>query len=194
MHARGFTLVEVLVLISITTLLSITLDTLIVNFYKANSFLLEQTAATDNARRGLRTSFQNLRQATYGEDGSYPIQTAATSSILFYSDVDNDGSVEKIRLYLLNNAFYRTVTEATGLPLMYTGTTSTTTIASYIRNATSSPIFRYYDSDGVLISSSTVPVIDIAAISTSLQIDLNPLRAPDILTLEETATLRNLRL
>lgn len=191
---NGFTLVEVLVLISVTGLLGITLNTLIVNFYRANSFLIQQTSAIDNARRGLRVSFQNLRQATYGEDGSYPVQTAATSSIIFYSDVDNDGSVEKIQLYLQGGAFYRSVTEATGAPLSYTGTTTTTLIASYVRNATSSPIFRYYDTDGTFISSSTVPVADIASISTSLQIDLNPQRAPDILTLEETATLRNLRL
>ena len=194
MQSRGFTLVEMLMVISVTGVLGIALTTLIVNFYQANGFLFQQTSAIDNARRGLHVSFQNLRQATYGEDGSYPIQTAATSSVLFYSDVDNDGSVEKIQLYLLNEAFYRSVTEATGTPLAYTAATTTTLIASYVRNATTSPIFRYYDSDGILISSSTVPVADIASVSTSLQIDLNPQRAPDILMLEETATLRNLRL
>lgn len=193
MKSRGFTLVEVLVLITVTGILGITLNTLIVNFYRANSFLLQQTSAIDSARKGLRLSFQNLRQATYGEDGSYPIQSAATSSITFYSDVDNDGSVEKIQLYLSNLSFYRSVTEATGTPLAYTATPATTTIAAYVRNATSSPIFRYYDVDGIEISSSTIPIGAIASISTSLQIDLNPARAPDILTLEETATLRNLR-
>lgn len=189
---RGFTLIEAIVLIVVTTTLGIALTTIIVNFYRTNNFLLEQTSAIDSARKGLRVSFQNLRQAAYGEDGSYPLQSVATSSVMFFSDVDNDGSVESIRLYLFNGAFYRVVTEATGNPPTYTGTISTTTIASYVRNATSSPIFRFYDASGTELTG-TVDVSEIESISTSLQIDLNPQRAPDILTLTETATLRNLR-
>lgn len=190
---RGLTLIEVMVLLSVTVLLGITINSLIVNFYRTNSYILQQTSAIDSARRGMRISFENLRQAAYGEDGSFPIQSAATSSITFYSDVDGDNSVERIRLSLDGETFYRTITEATGNPPEYTGTTSTSTIATYVRNGTSSPLFRYYDSTGAEISSSTIDVSLIEAITTSIMVDLNPMRAPDIITLQETATLRNLR-
>ncbi len=192
-HMRGLTLIEVMVLLSVTVLLGITINSLIVNFYRTNSYILQQTSAIDSARRGMRISFENLRQAAYGEDGSFPIQSAATSSITFYSDVDGDNSVERIRLSLDGETFYRTITEATGNPPEYTGTTSTSTIATYVRNGTSSPLFRYYDSTGTEISSSTIDVSLIEAITTSIMVDLNPMRAPDIITLQETATLRNLR-
>lgn len=191
---RGFTLPEMLVVIVITTLVGVAINSMIVNFYKNNAYLIEQTKAIDSAHRGLSTSFIDLREASYGDDGSYPIQSVATSSITFFSDVDNDGVVEKIRLYLSNGNFYRGVTESTSTPPTYAGQKeATTTIANYVRNASSTPIFRYYDSGGFLLSSTTIPIASIASISTSLMVDLNPLRAPDILTLQETATLRNIR-
>lgn len=191
---KGFTLVEMLVVIFITGVMGIALNTMITNFYKTNAYLLEQTKATDIAHRGLSTSFIDLREASYGDDGSYPIQSVSTSSITFFSDVDNDGVVEKIRLYLVNGTFYRGVTESTSTPPTYVGQKeSTTTIANYVRNGTSTPIFKYYDANGVLLASSTIPIASIASISTLLMIDINPFRAPDILTLQETATLRNIR-
>jgi hypothetical protein len=191
---RGFTFVEVIVVISVTVLMGITMNSLIVNFYRDNAYLLQQTSAIDNAHRGLRISFEDLREASYGDDGSYPIQSAGTSSITFYSDIDGDGSVEKIRLYLSGTTFYRGVTDSTSSPPTYVGQKeATTTIAQYVRNSSSTPLFKYYNQDGNLISSSTIDVSQVAAVTTSVLVDLNPLRAPDILTLQETATLRNLR-
>lgn len=193
-NMRGFTLVEMLVVIFITGIVGIAINSMVVNFYKTNAYLLEETKAIDSAHRGLSTSFIDLREASYGDDGSYPIRSVSTSSITFFSDVNNDGVVEKIRLYLLNGSFYRGVTESTSTPPTYVGQPEfSTTIANYVRNSTTTPIFRFYDVNGTLISSSTVPIASIASISTSLMVDLNPLRAPDILILQETATLRNIR-
>lgn len=192
---RGFTIIETLVVIVVTGIVGVALMSMITNFYKSNAYLLQQSTAIDSAHRGLRVSFENLRQASYGEDGSYPLQTAATSSITFYSDVDNDGTVEKIRLYLLNGSLYRGVTDpSSSVPPSYTGQTErVTTIANYVRNSTSTPLFTFYDVDGVLMSSSSIDVSQVASISISVSVDLNPNRAPDILTFKETATLRNLR-
>jgi hypothetical protein len=183
-----------IVVIFITGIVGIAINSMVANFYKTNAYLLEETKAIDSAHRGLSTSFIDLREASYGDDGSYPIKSVSTSSITFFSDVDNDGVVEKIRLYLSNGSFYRGVTESTSTPPTYVGQPeSTTTIANYVRNSSSTPIFKFYDVNGTLISSSTVPIAAIASISTSLMVDLNPLRAPDILILQETATLRNIR-
>jgi hypothetical protein len=191
---RAFTFAEVIVVVSVTALLGMTINSLIFNFYRSNAYLVQQTSAIDSAHRGLRTSFEELRQATYGEDGSYPILSAATSSITFYSDVDNDGSVEKIRIYLTGTTFYRGITEATSTPATYTGQTEKQfTIANYVRNSSSTPIFKFYDEDGVQLATTSPVVADISTISISLMVDLNPFRAPDILTLQESATLRNLR-
>ncbi|HEX8591654.1 MAG TPA: type II secretion system protein, partial [Candidatus Paceibacterota bacterium] len=89
------TLVEMLVVIAIVSSAGIALSSAIQYFYKSNAFLLEQNAALDNARRGIREAVVAIREASYGDDGSYPIASAATSSLTFYSDFDRDDSVEK---------------------------------------------------------------------------------------------------
>jgi hypothetical protein len=183
---------EMLIVIAIFSTVGSAITYAISYFYKANGYLLQETGAIDSARRGLATAFTTIREASYGDDGSYPLQSAATSSITFFADVDNDGSVEKIRLYVLDRTFYKTMTESAGNPPSYAGRTpATTTIATYVV-ATTSPIFRYYDSTGAELSSP-VDVSQVESVSTALMVDLNPFRAPDVVTLREAATLRNLR-
>ena len=193
-NTRGFTLVETIVVIFVTGLVGLTINSMIASFYKNNGYLLQETSAIDSAHRGLETSFTDLREASYGDDGSFPIESAGTSTITFYSDINGDGHVEKIRLYLSNGTFYRGVTVSTSSPPTYVGQPETRSIiATYVRNSTSTPLFKYYDSNGAYISSSTIDVSQVSSISTSVMVDLNPNRAPDVLTLFAKATLRNLR-
>lgn len=190
---RGFTLAETLVVIAIVSVVGLALSTMIAYFYKSNAFLLEQTAANDSAQRGLTRAFESLREASYGEDGSYPILQVATSSVTFYSDIDTDTPVEKVRLYLSNGSLYRGVTNTAGNPPTYAGQTETISIiATYVKNAPTTPLFRYFDSAGTELTGA-VNLSDIVAVRTRLEVDLNPARAPNILILEQTATIRNLR-
>lgn len=188
---RGFTLAETVVVIAIVSVVSLAVMNLITFFYKSNAYVFQQTAALDSAHRGISQSFKNIREASYGDDGAFPIGLAATSSITFYADVDNDGPIERVRVYLQGATLYRGITNSTGSPPSYTGQTETlSTIATTVVNATSTPIFRYYDAAGVELTAP-INVSDIASISTELSVDLNPSRAPDIFTLRESATLRN---
>lgn len=189
----GFSLAETVVVIAIFSLVSVALTTMITYFYRSNAYVFQQTGAIDSASRGLSYSFKNLREASYGDDGSFPLESAATSSIVFYSDVDNDGPVERVRVYALKGTLYRVVTNSAGSPPSYTGQApATTTIATSIVNATSTPIFRYYDAEGVELSSPA-DTSKVVTVMTHLTVDLNPSRAPDIFTLRASATLRNLR-
>lgn len=194
--SRGFTLVETLVVIAIVTVVSIAITTAIRYFYQSNAFLLEQTAALDSARRGVLDTVHAIREASYGNDGSYPIAAAATSTITFYSDVKNVGSVAKIRYYLQGTTLYRGVTSSAGSPPSYAGQPETvSTIATYVRNPGTAPVFTYFDVNGLQLSTTTSPnVAQISSVGINMQIDLNPNRAPNIFTLTESATLRNLRL
>ncbi len=190
---RGFTLAETVVVISLTSLVGIGLLSMITYFYRSNAFLLEATTAVDSASRGLTEALTSLREASYGEDGSYPVAAAATSSITFYGDMDRDASVERVRLYLSGGVFYRGVTEAVGNPPSYGGQAeASSVIATYVKNATSTPVFRYYDDDGIQLTGA-IDLSRVRSIRTRLDVDINPLRAPNILILEGAATLRNLR-
>ena len=191
---RGFTLVEAVVVVAITAVVGASLLSVIRNFYRANAYIFEATASVDSARRGLGTTLSAIREASYADDGNYPISAAATSSITFYSDIDSDGGIERVRVYTINGTLYRTIINASGNPPSYSGqTTSTTTIATYVRNGTSTPIFKYYDSQGVQLSTTSPSLSQIASVAATLMVDINPNRAPNVLTITGSATLRNLR-
>jgi len=184
---------EMLVVVGLTGLVGVGTLSMIAYFYKSNAYLLEATTAVDSASRGLNESLVALREASYGEDGSYPIRSAATSSITFYGDLDVDSSVERVRLYVSSSTLYRGVTDAAGNPPSYVGQTeATSVIATWVKNATSTPVFRYYDEDGTELIG-TIDIASVRSVRTRLDVDINPYRAPDILVLEGAATLRNLR-
>lgn len=191
-NTAAFTLIETIIVIALIGVVGGALSNMIQFFYRTNDYVLQEGAAVQNARQGLATAIQNLREASYGDDGSYPIATAATSSITFYADVNNTGDSEKVQFYLSNGTLYRTVTYATGNPPSYAGqSASTSTIATYVQNASSTPVFQYYDDTGTLLSSP-VNVANISSITTTLLIDVDPNRAPGVYTLVGSATLRNL--
>lgn len=190
---RAFTLTETIVVIAILTTAGLALQNALATFYRQNTYVLESSLALESARRGLNVALENLREATYGEDGAYPIISAATSSLSFHADVDSDQPVERVAFFVSDSTLYRTVTNASGNPPSYAGqTAATSTVIDYVRNATSTPIFRYYDGAG---SELTAPVslTDVAQVTIHLDTDINPNRAPQIYTLSGTATIRNLR-
>jgi type II secretory pathway pseudopilin PulG len=174
---RAFTLVETVVVIGILVIVGVALSSTIVYFYKTNTYVIEEGNAVQSAQNGLIDSMKDLREASYGDDGSYPIASVATSSITYYADINGDGSDEMITYYLSGGTLFRNVTHSTGNPPTYIGQTpATTTIATYIVNGTSTPIFQYYDDSGNLLSAP-----------------INPFRSPAVYTLTGSATLRNLR-
>lgn len=188
---RGFTLAEMLVVVAITGVAGGSLLFVIQNFYRSNAYVFESAVSVDTARRGIGTTLQDIREASYGDDGSYPISSVATSSITFYSDLDNDPNVERVHIFIQDNTLYRVVTDSAGNPPSYTGQAgATTTILTYIRNATT-PLFTYYNAEGTALSATSTDVSEITSVAATLMVDLNPNRAPNVLTLTGTATLRN---
>lgn len=189
---KGFTLIETMAVIAIVITAGIALMGSIQYFYRSNAFILEQTAALESTRRGHTFTLQNLREASYGDDGSYLITAAATSSVTFHGDIDLDGGVERIRLYLQNGTLYRGTTNAAGNPASYVGQTELReTVATYVKNATSTPIFTYYNAQGAALTYP-IALANIVSVGVRLDVDLNPNRAPNVFTISGTSTLRNL--
>lgn len=193
MTTRAFTLVETVIAVAATALIMVTLGSLIVYFYKTNAYTLEQSIAVGQARRGVEDAMKNLREASYGDDGSYPVASVATSSIRFYANLDSAANIEQVTYTLKNATLYRVVVSSVGNPPSYTGgTVATTTVTTSVVNATSTPVFRYFDNTGTELSTP-VDISNIASIQTTLVIDVNVNRAPVSFTLSGGATLRNLK-
>lgn len=185
---------ETLVVVALTVLVGGAIFSAILYVYRSHAYIFEAAASVESARRGLSTTLEHIRESAYGDDGNYPLGTIATSSVLFYSDIDEDGGIERVRIYIFNDTLYRVVTNASGNPPSYTGqSSSTSTLATYIRNTSALPLFRYYDSTGTEINPTSSDVADVRSVAITILTDLNPNRAPNVLTLTGTATLRNLR-
>ena len=192
MTSRAFTLVETVIVVALTAFISLTLGMLVIYFYKTDTYTLQQAVQVEQARRGVTDAMRYLRQASYGSDGSYPVGSAATSSITFYSNSDADSAIERVTYKLIQGILYEVVTQPAGNPPSYTGAISTSTLSAPVVNATSTPIFRYFDDTGTELLPP-VNVGAIASIRTTLIIDADVNRAPVSFTLSGAATLRNLR-
>jgi prepilin-type N-terminal cleavage/methylation domain-containing protein len=97
---KGFTLPEVITTIVIFTLIMGALSSLVVLGYQIYGHAWEQTIAVDEARKGIDTMTQEIREARPGEDGSYPLERADDKQIIFYSDIDGDNKTERVRYFL----------------------------------------------------------------------------------------------
>lgn len=189
----GFTLIETIVVVSITALVLITIGSLISYFYKTNAYALEQSTAVGQARRGVEDAMLFLREASYGSDGAYPIKSAATSSLTFYANTDDDPAVERVTYSLISGTLYRVVAAPTGNPLSYENATlATSTVSLPVTNGTSTPVFRYFNNSGAELFTP-VDISEISSIRTTVVVDVNVNRAPVAFTLSGGATLRNLK-
>ncbi|NTV44393.1 MAG: hypothetical protein HGA67_01705 [Candidatus Yonathbacteria bacterium] len=191
---RGLTLVETLVAIAAGTATIIALSGFVLSFYRTNTYAIEQSFAVNSARRGIERMVRDMRETTYSDEGAFPIITASPYTLYFYSDVDRDTNVERIRFYLENGLLKKEQTKSVGDPPTYTGgTTVTTVVSDYVRNsALSVPLFKYYNAAGVEITNPS-NIRDVVFVTVNVVVNINPLRLPSDFSLRSSATLRNLK-
>lgn len=195
----GMTLVEVLVSIFILTIGMGGFATLFLRSWKMNGFILETGVASAAASRGVDRIVSDLRKIRQGDDGSYPIVSGGNSDLTVFLDVDDDGKTERVHYYLQNGLLKRGVTEPSSTqPVTYpTGDQTVTTIASYVANSGSQPIFFYYNDNypGDTVNnplSTPIAVQDARLVRVRLIVNINPNRAPESTTIESFAEFRNL--
>lgn len=182
-----------IVTLAIFMIVMATIVNSILIFYRANANSLEQSLQIENARRGIELFVRDVREATYGDNGAYPLAAIATSSMVFYSDTDADGAIEQIRYSLSGHRLYRNVTDPSGNPLAYTGGGTTSTVSEYVRNFDENvPVFRYYNASSTEVLPSGL-VSSIVSVTINLIVDVVQKHTPGTFTLTESATLRNLR-
>jgi type II secretory pathway pseudopilin PulG len=98
--ASAFTLVEALVTILIFSVIFGLITTFIVFSYRTQGYIDQQAKAVDEARRGVEVMVRDVRGAVTAANGAYPIERADDKQFVFYSDIDNDGKIERVRYFL----------------------------------------------------------------------------------------------
>lgn len=193
----GFSLIGSILTISLFVLIIGGLFEFIFGLYKANFYSLQQTEAISEARNGITTMAREIREASTGDDGSYIIEKADDYEFIFYSDINKNGKVERVRYFIDGNDFKKGIIEPTGSPPKYITDPSDPNfneqiqiISKYVRNKP--PIFRYFDGE---MNELPAParLKDTKLMRVYLVINVDPNRKPNDFTLESDIQLRNLK-
>ena len=97
---RGFTLIETIVTIFVFALAMGAVSGFIVMGYRTQSYTWQQSLAIGEARRGIETMVKEIREGRSAESGAYAIESCQDYQFVFYSDIDKDLEIEKIRYFL----------------------------------------------------------------------------------------------
>lgn len=192
--ARGYTIVEMLVVIAVTAIVIAVITNSILSFYRANTNTLEQAVQVDEARRGVDRMVRDLREAAYADDGTYPLVAMSSTSVTFYSDVDRDYSAERVRYWLSGSVLRKGVVNATGTPPAYNSADEQVSVISeYVRNSAQGvSVFRYFNASSTEVTAGTATT-SIAYVQMNLVINVDQYRLPGEFTLRSNAAFRNLK-
>lgn len=172
---------------------------LFVKSWQMNSYSYEMGQSSFAASQGVNELVSYLRKVRQGDDGAYPVKSANDNDLVLFSDYDKDGITERLHFYKSGNQIIMGFRKPSGgLPKTYaSGDQETKIIASNIVNDGSDPIFYYYNKDypGDQANNpvaTPASVSDIRLVKIFLKININPNRAPDSISMESFAELRNL--
>jgi prepilin-type N-terminal cleavage/methylation domain-containing protein len=154
---KGYTLIEVLVAVSISTVLLVAVVQFVGNSFPVYRSTFLQTSADELAQLQMKRIAEEVREARTSDAGAYPIVQATPYKIIFYANVDADASVERVRYELVGTTLVKGIINPSAPPTVVYNVSQeqVSTIARSIYNGTT-PIFTYYGSD---YPSNTNPLI-----------------------------------
>jgi len=196
MKSRGFTLIEMIVVVGISGILMVVLVRFIGTGYPVSRIIFSQSQATESARLQLKRIAKVMREVRQADTGAYPLVEMSPQKIVFYSDVDEDSTVELVRYELVGTELERGLTEPSGDPLTYDPGSNevSSVIASHIRNGVDD-IFTYYTGDYPADQTPLTPVdlTEVKYIEFRLLVDVDPDNDPDAIEIVSQVQLRNLK-
>ncbi len=144
---KGFTLIEVLV--SSAILIILAAGFLGLQYITSQNQLSawRNYLSIESANNAASSLSRELRDARASELGTYPLEVANDQEIIFYSDIDYDDIVERVRYTLSGTNLIKGVTEPSGDPVSYPPSSEKVRILTDIVRNASYPVFYYYNSD-----------------------------------------------
>lgn len=190
---KGFTLIELMVVIAISSIILVALIRFMGVSIPAYRSLFLQTLADETARVQLDRISHTLRSARVSDTGAFPLVEASPQRIIFYANIDSDAAVERVRYELVGTDLIRGITEPSGNPIIYdTAQETSVTVARSIQNG-SSPVFTYYKSNYPEDTAAAATISEVTYVSFSLIIDADTVNSPPPITVQSQVQLRNLK-
>lgn len=105
-----------------------------------------------------------IRSMEESENGAYPIISASSDSFEFYSDVDSNGTVDKVRYFVDGSEMKRGTTKPSGNPPVYDPSDEKIKRLISDLTLTSAGMFKYYDKNFTGSENSLAVPVSIPAI------------------------------
>lgn len=195
----GMTVIEMLVAIGIFTLGIAGFTLLFIKAWQSNAYTLEMGQSSLMVSEGVSKMVNYIRGARQGDDGSYPVKSAADNDLVIFSDYNKDGVTERLHFYKSGQNILMGVTPPTGgMPKTYpAGDQRIVALAGSIVNAADAPIFLYFNKNypGDTVNNplaTPAGVSDIRLVKIHLYVNIDPSRAPDNIEMQNFVEMRNL--
>lgn len=187
----AFTLIEILIATAILGIILLIIAVIwqqTTTFYETNYL---QNLATNKANDASETISKSLRRAVTGENDAPALEKADDYEIIFYSNVDQDSAIEKVRYFIENQILKQGIIEP-GADSDYSGTENITEITKHLLNQDLSyPMFIYYDENIIPLIPPVDPG-DAKLIHLKLLLDVDLEKLPDAYEVNTKVKLRNL--
>ncbi len=195
-YKRGVTLVETLTVVGVLLIVSLSVASFQKDVFLLNSVMRGGLEAEREALKIIKVISSEIRKASPGADGSYPLVLTNSKEIVFFANIDDDALIEKVRYYVSGGKLKKGVTKPTANPPYYAGQPEVSyLLIDYLLDPNAN-IFYYFDSsyDGTTAPLSSPVAIDrVRLIKISISIDQNAAQAPKAISVETQVSIRNLK-
>jgi len=193
---KGVSLTEIIVSVAIFATVAVALGNFSSDIFTLNSNAEENLSAQSDGRRILKTIVAELRSTSPSSLGAYALSQVATSSLIFFSNIDADPLKERIRYFLQDKNLHKGVIKPSGDPLVYNPADEE--IIFLVRDIVNGavPIFEYFDQTYTGTSTPLIQPVQatsVRLIKITLIIDQDPSRGTGPITVTSQVTLRNLK-
>lgn len=216
----GMTLIELMIVTALLSVVIVATMGFLVSSQRSERTVREATRQQAEARVALDALTRTARGATYPQGYTYNdssiVAAADKFEVSYYSDIDGDGLVDKVRYYLDTSSgelrLESFAPNCSASPCTYPSTpTRTRVVVDNVRNADMSscgqpagsqaPVFRFYKAQrgtGTLTEIATPTAIydqlvDISFFKVNLALDITPGRSPVCQDVTTSVNIRNWR-
>lgn len=190
--ARGFTMVELLVAMSISLLFFSAITGLLINSLKSAQVISDELEGLSGARRAGNAFLSEARVAAYSSAGDYPLQTVSSSEIVFFANIDKDPAIERVRYFLDGTDLKKGVTKPTGNPPIYATSAENVMILLSGVRLNGLPLLTYFAVGTDAPLADPIDLTAVRLVNIHLRVDKNPTKSPVAWSVDARAEFRNL--
>lgn len=142
---------EVLVSLGILGIITVSAVYLIIKYFQFNDQVSAKLVLQSEARSITEQMVNEFRKANQSSNGASAIEAADSDSIIFFSNIDADSYLERVRYFIDGINLKKDVIKPSGNPLTYdietdtnTGNETISILSAHIDNG-AADLFEYYD-------------------------------------------------